>query len=191
MVIQAKRYTVDEFAALVNSPENADRVLEYIGGEVVVVPSNPYSSKIATRISGFIFAYLLQNDIGHLTGEAGGYVVAGERYAPDVAFISYAKQQELAREGYNPNPPDLAVEVISPTDVEHHLRIKVVNYQAVGTVVWVVNPQANIIEVYRPGQPVTIAEVGDTLDGGDFLPGFTLPVKDIFPAVGPAKMQSP
>ena len=82
------RYSLVEFEAFIDLPENAERFFEFIGGEILEVPSNTYSSKIASRISGFIFMYLLQNDIGHLTGEQGGYMVFGERYAPDVAFIS-------------------------------------------------------------------------------------------------------
>ena len=69
------------------------------------MPSNPYASAISSRINGFFFVYLLQNPIAHLTGEAGGYQVAGERYAPDVGVILRARQPELARQGYNPNAP--------------------------------------------------------------------------------------
>lgn len=74
---------------------------------------------------------------GHVTGEGGGYRVSAERYAPDVAYLAYDKQAELAREGYNPNPPDLAVEVISSGDTRELalLRVKINNDLAAGTVV--------------------------------------------------------
>ena len=162
----------------------ADGILELIGGEVVEVPSNAYASQISARISGYIFMYLLENDIGHLTGEAGGYVVGGDRYAPDVAFISKAKQPELAKEGYNPNPPDLAVEVDFPSTVASasQLRVKVINYLRVGTVVWVVRPERREIEVYAPDEPVTFFGINDTLTGGDVLPGLEITVADVFPA---------
>ncbi len=90
---------------------------------------------------------------------------------------------EIAQRGYNPNPPDLAVEVDFPSTETSRdtLRIKIGNYLAAGTVVWVVNVEPKLVEVYAPGQPVKLLGVDDTLDGGDVLPGFTLSVKDIFP----------
>ena len=183
MAVQTQRMTVEEFERYVELPENADRLFEYIGGEVVEVPSNAYASKIASRINGFIFMYLLQHDIGHLTGEAGGYKVAGEDYAPDVAFISRQEQPELAQQGYNPNPPDLAVEIDFPSTYQSqkNLKIKIVNYLYAGTTVWVVYPDQRRVEVYAPDQPAKIIDADGTLDGGDVLPGFTLAVKDIFP----------
>jgi Uma2 family endonuclease len=182
MLLQTRPYTAEEFEAFTKLPENAERSFELIGGEIVEVPSNAFASKISSRILGFFFVYLLHKNIGHLTGEAGGYMVSGERYAPDVAFISYIKQPELAREGYNPNPPDLAVEVDFPSTYESQQKLitKVANYLAAGTVVWVVLPDAQKVWVYTPGQPAKQYGIDGVLDGGDVLPGFTLAVKDIF-----------
>jgi Uma2 family endonuclease len=129
--------------------------------------------------------YLRNNPIGQVTGEAGGYMVGGERYAPDVAYISYARQPELAHTGYNPNPPNLAVEVISdPESGEElrQLRIKLSGYMSAGVLVWVVNPDVQVVEVHQVGQLADIVDVSGTLTGGDLLPGFELAVKDIFPA---------
>lgn len=178
--------TVEDFEAFVDLPENCERTFELIAGEVVEVPSNPFVSKIAALIITHLGMYLLKNDIGHVTGEAGGYMVGGERFAPDVAFISYARQQELAHKGYNPNPPDLAVEVISdPENSEEQtaLRRKLGSYLAAGVVLWIVNPFSRTVEVYRPGQPGVVLGEKDKLDGGDLLPGFRLAVKDILPKV--------
>ncbi len=186
MAVQERLYTVEGFDQFVMLPENAEKLFEYIGGEIVEVPSNPYVSAIAMLIGSLMLVFVRERKLGHVTGEAGGYRVAGERYAPDVAFISYIKQPELFKQGYNPNPPDLAVEVISSdrADELHTLRIKVTNYLSVGTVVWVVKPEDKQIEVYTPGQPVKIHRENDTLDGGAVLPGFTLKVAEIFPQEG-------
>ena len=184
MAVETGRLTVEEFDRFAALPENADKLFEYIGGEVVEVPSNPYVSEIAYNIGFAIKLYLRERGIaGHVTGEAGGYMVSGERYAPDVAFISKARQAELATQDYNPNPPELAVEVDFPSTYQSQkdLRTKVVNYLAAGTVVWVVLPETKEVEVYVPGQPRKLVSVDGTLDGGDLLPGFTLPVKEIFP----------
>lgn len=183
MAINAGRMTVEEFDQWVELPENADRLFEYVGGEVVEVPSNAYSSRLSARIIRYLDAYADEHNLGLVTGEAGGYMVAGERYAPAAAFISKQKQTELADTGYNPLPPDLAVEVQSPSDDPYVLRMKIVNYLAAGTTVWVVDRDNQRVEVYVPGQKPYIVEHDGVLDGGATLPGFTLAVADIFRGV--------
>lgn len=180
MAVQAQSMTVEEFDRFVDLPENADRLFEYIGGEVVEVVSSARSSKIALRIGYFITGYLLQNDIGHATGADGGYRVGGERYIPDVGFISRAHLPELPDLSYLPQAPELAVEVLSPSNTPHEMRVKIGNYLAAGTVVWLVDPDLKRVEVYAPGQPVQKIGLDGTLDGGTLLPGFALAVKDIF-----------
>ena len=182
MVTTAKHMTVTEFDEWVNLLEQAEHIYEFIGGEIFEVPSNPYSSEIAGEILFQIKLFLRENKIdGHVTDEGGGYEVSGERYAPDVAYIPSTKQAQLPyKQGYNSNPPDLAVEVISPTDSERKLSIKVANYLAAAFVVWVVCPEEKEVEIYVPNQPVQILTSNDTIDGNPVLPGFLLPVNDIF-----------
>ncbi len=178
------RVTLEEFEEYINRPENVDRLFEYIGGEIVEVPSNAYASEIGYNIGFPIKLFLRDNNIaGHVTGEAGGYMVFGERYAPDVAYISSARQPELAKEGYNPIPPELAVEIDFPSTykTQEELRIKVANYLNAGTMVWVVRPEQKLVEVYVPGKGMKKVGIDGVLDGGDVLPGFKLPVRDIFP----------
>jgi Uma2 family endonuclease len=176
-----KRYTTEEFDRFVTLPENADRLFEYCAGEVVEVVSNNYSSEIAMLIGAMLVLFVKKERLGHVTGADGGYVVAGQRFIPDVAFISSSRQPHPSREAYNPSPPDLAVEVLSPSDDSANLRMKVVSYLKAGTVVWVVDPDKKQVEIYAPDQLPKTANLDDTLAGGDVLPGFTLPVKDIFP----------
>ncbi len=125
--------------------------------------------------------YLLANKLGRLTGADGRYVIGGERYIPDVAYISFEKQPHPSREAYNPNPPDLAVEVLSPTNDDEKMRVKVTNYLLVGTIVWVVDPLSRTVEVYEPGKAVVILTDVDTLTAKSLLPNFALPIRDIFP----------
>ena len=174
---------VEAFDEFVQQSENADKLYEYVGGEIVEGPSNPYASYVSGRILRRIATFAEEHHLGFTTGEAGGYIVSGERYAPDVAFISNVKQPRLVSEGYNPNPPDLAVEVDIPSTYtsQRLLFTKTVNYLAAGTVVWLVMPERKEVEVYIPGAPKRTLGVEAVLDGGDALPGFQLAVKDIFP----------
>jgi Uma2 family endonuclease len=181
MVAKTQPMTVEEFEQFALLPENADRLLEYIGGEIVEMVSNNYSSIVGALILAEITLYVKRHGLGYVTGADGGYRVAGERYIPDVAFMSKARQPEPSRDAYNPNPPDLAVEVLSPSNQPDPLRIKIANYLAAGTRVWVVDPDARAVEVYTPGQRAHKIGIDGTLEGGDILPGFTLAVKDIFP----------
>jgi len=179
----SKLGVAEDFDAFVAAPENADKLFEWIGGEAIEVVSNPYSSKVAATILGALFVYLKGHNLGHVTGADGGYIVAGERYVPDVAFITYQKQATLSYEaGYNPNPPDLAVEVISPRNTPREVTLKVANYLAAGTTVWVVYPQPQEVHIFVPGRVAQVARRDDHIPGGELLPDFQLAVKEIFSA---------
>lgn len=180
---QQTRVTIEEFDRFVALPENEDKLFEFIGGEIVEVPSNPYASAIGTNIIFPLKLHLRERGLkGHVTGEQGGYLVSGEKYAPDAAYISDERQPELAKEGYNPNPPELAVEIDFPSTLasQRKLRTKIANYLAAGTTLWIVYPETREVEVYTPYQPMRLLGIDDILDGGAVLPGFTLAVKDIF-----------
>lgn len=176
--------TVEEFDRFVTRPENADRLFEYIGGEVIEVVSNQRSSSVGYWLGVCIGMYLLQHDAGRVvTGADGGYMIAGERYIPDLALVSKTRQTEPFDDAYSPIAPDLVVAVLSPSNRPHELRVKVANYLAAGTTVWVVDPDRTLVEVYAPGQPVQKVGADGVLVGGDVLPGFAVAVKDIFQAV--------
>jgi Uma2 family endonuclease len=105
-----------------------------------------------------------------------------DRYVPDCAFVSYARQRVLAYdEGYMQVPPDLAVEVISPGNSEDEIAIKLGNYLAAGTMVILVHPLLQHASVFVAGQAVQRLSIEDEIDGGDVLPGFRLPLRRLFP----------
>lgn len=181
MVVHSAPYTVEDFDEFVNLPENADRAFEWIAGKVVEVVSNNYASQLGATFVFFIKLHLRDYQIGgFVTGADGGYIVSGERYIPDAAFVSKARQPEPSHEAYNPIAPDLAIEVLSPSNDPFDMRVKVVNYLRAGTVVWVADPENKRVEVYVPDEPPNVLGIGATLDGGAVLPGFTLAVKEIF-----------
>jgi Uma2 family endonuclease len=106
----------------------------------------------------------------------------GERYMPNLAYTSKSRLPTLSpHDFFGPIPPDLAVEIISPSDQPRHLLWKLAHYLRAGTTVWVVDPQEKLAEVFAPDQTACIARWDDTIHGGDVLPGFTLAVKEIFP----------
>lgn len=178
---QAQKMTVEEFDQFVLLPENADRHFEYVGGEIVEVTSYDLSSEVGARLAAYLGMFIVQRKLGRIKGADGGYMIAGERYSPDFGFTAQAKKPRPTGELYDQIPPDLVIEVVSPSNSAREMRIKVSNYLSVGVVVWVVDPEDKYVEIYVPGQAAKVLGEKDTLDGGAVLPGFTLPVKDIFP----------
>ena len=96
--------------------------------------------------------------------------------------------QPIVGKGAVTHIADLAVEIKSPDDTYTELRSKAAYYLANGSeMVWLVYPEKLMVEVYRKGSDVDILLESDTIDGGNLLPGFALPVRDIFPTRrGPA-----
>ena len=93
-------------------------------------------------------------------------------------------QEHGLREEAWPLAPDLTVEIASPNHYRPALARKAQRYLNAGTrLVWVVWPKRKEVDVWRPGdtQPSTTLGVDDALDGLDILPGFTYPVRRLFP----------
>lgn len=103
---------------------------------------------------------------------------------PDVAFVSY---ERWARDRRPPRArswaviPDLAVEIVSPTNTAREIAEKLEEYFLVGVrQVWVVYPDQTKVYVYTSTTSVRILTPADELDGGDVLPGFRLPLREVF-----------
>jgi Uma2 family endonuclease len=180
-MLNVQPVTKEQFYEFVMRPENRDRNFEYIAGEIVEVVSNNESSEAAAILIGELHGFIRPRKLGRITSSDGGYVINGEDYIPDAAFISYKRQPVRPNKvAYNPVAPDLAIEVLSPGNTAKEIATKIVNYMAVNTVLWLVDPDEKTIDVWIPGQPVKRLRVGDVLEGGDVLPGFQLAVADIF-----------
>lgn len=77
--------------------------------------------------------------------------------------------------------PDLVVEVLSPSDRTSDVVVKLEMYQEAGVpLIWLVDPEKTTITVIASGKSTKVLQSGDTLDGGDVLPGFSVPVAEIF-----------
>ncbi len=172
--------TKEQFYEFIMRPENQDRNFEYIAGEIVEVVSNGKSSRKGLALVAEVQVYVKHNKLGRCTGADGGYVISGENYIPDGAFMSFARQPEANDEAYNPLAPNLAIEMLSPGNTKEEISHKVGNYMAAKTILWLGNPETKIIDIYIPDQPVKRLRLGDILEGGDVLPGFRLAIADIF-----------
>ncbi len=102
--------------------------------------------------------------------------------APDVAFVSQARVETVGEvEGFWPEAPDLAVEVVSPGDSYTDVEEKVFAWLDAGTkMVVVINPRQRSATVYKSPSDITALAEADILDGGDVVPGFELAVREIF-----------
>jgi Uma2 family endonuclease len=150
-------------------------------------PMNPpgiWHGVLAARIAYFLSAWVLPRGLGEVTVESG-YILERDPdtvVGPDVAFLRAERVPSPDRIAkFGPSYPDLAVEVVSPSQSLRFVEEKVRIYLEVGTpLVWVVHPQRRTVTVYAPGaEPRTLSE-GEVLDGGGVLPGFTLPVAAVF-----------
>ena len=101
---------------------------------------------------------------------------------PDIAFVSQARLEQTGiPQQFFPGAPDLAVEVVSPSDTMEEIEEKVDDFLAAGTrLVWVVNPRRRTVTVYRPGPQVVILRETDQLTGEDVVPGFACRVGELF-----------
>jgi Uma2 family endonuclease len=149
------------------------------------------SGEDATRIGALLLialgSFIYAHRFGIVTGADGVYKFPGAETGllPDVGF--YARERHPGHR-VSPRPipfaPDLAVEVASPDQSAAEMAAKARTYLRGGTrLVWVVWPQAQHIDVWRPDSmegPAATLNTSDTLDGGDVLPGFTYPVVEVF-----------
>jgi Uma2 family endonuclease len=187
MVLQERLYTAAEFWEIAQRPENAAKRLALVDGAIVAIPpSNQKRTVIAARVGYFLNAFIIPRDLGYVTGADGGFTLnEGNACQPDVAFIAKARHPKLAGVEF-PVAPDLAVEVISPSESSNDVFKKVSRYIQAGTrLVWTLYPDDHMVYVWRAapdgGLHMQAFGINDTLDGGDVLPGFTLQVSAIFP----------
>lgn len=176
-----KLHTADDLFLM-----GSDARCELIEGELHDAQgSGLKSSVIVVDLQFKIKLFLHRYPIGIVSGEAGGYLLSRDPDTvafPDVAFIRTDRLPGgVVPEGFCPVPPDLAVEVVSPTDRLPDAERKVRRYLDAGTpLAWLVDPASRSVAVHRPGRPGRTLGAADVLDGRDVLPGFTLPVAEIF-----------
>jgi Uma2 family endonuclease len=185
MVIQSRSYTLSEFEAFIGRPKSKGRLFELIEGEIVEKMPTREHAIIAAAIATWLNNYLWQNNLGYAAVEARHHPEGDSKNdrLPDVSWVADTSKP-IETQGSAPYMPDFCVEIKSPDDSYKGLRAKKDFYLAHGTqLVWLVFPEHRIVEWYATDDEGVMSE-GDILDGRDLLPGFKLPVSEIFPKRG-------
>ena len=159
---------------------------ELIRGELKKMsPAGNYHGRLASNVNVPLGGYVRTNDLGRTYVADTGYLISSDPdtvRAPDVAFISRERLEEIGEtDGYWPGAPDLVVEVISPNDRYTEVEEKVAEWLEAGAgMVIVVNPRRRSVRVHRSLSDVIDLAEGDVIDGADVVPGWTLPISEIF-----------
>lgn len=187
MTIEIKRMTVEQFEAVADTPENADRLLELIDGEIVEKMPTEFHGIIVLNIGGELRAFVLAHDLGRVGVEIRHRHPDDPYNAriPDVSFTSKERLTEVVMRGTVPRLPDLAVEVKSPDDSYTQMRAKAAYFMANGSrMVWLIYPEKKLAEVYHRDpqgvETIQLLSIEESISGADVLPNFTLPLETIF-----------
>ena len=159
---------------------------ELVAGRVVrMTPTNPTHGRIEVNVAAALKQFVRTQNLGVvMAGEVGVFTSRNPDTvrAPDVLFLSHERDAHRRRQqGFLDVAPELTVEILSPTDRPDQVRRKLGEYFAAGVrLVWVIDPATRTVQVHHGrGEPLSLAP-GAVLTGEDVLPGFELPVDDIF-----------
>ncbi|CAN5541998.1 hypothetical protein BH23CHL2_BH23CHL2_09290 [soil metagenome] len=184
MAISTKHaLSADEFWEL---PEKQGVRFELVDGEVVEMPGSTMShSEFVVIIFTLLRSYVLKHDLGRVYPDGLSYLLRRNPDTlriPDVSFIPRDRlPAEGPQESYADIIPGLVVEVVSPGNSAVELRRRTRDYVDSGVEqVWIVWPDDRSVSVYAGSMTPLELAAEDTLDGGDVLPGFSVPVADLF-----------
>ena len=158
---------------------------ELVGGKLVEKNVGFESSWIGSLLMTMLMTHCRQNRLGWVVGNEPGFRCypndANQVRKPDIAFVSFARLPAgKPPVGYCVVVPNLAVEVVSPTDVAKDIEDKVSEYLAAGVeCVWVVHPNSRRVQVYTGDRGVILNE-SDELSGDPLIPGFRCSLKELF-----------
>lgn len=180
--VQVRPVTADEFHQI---PDDGLR-RELVDGEVrVMTPAGRPHGRVAGRIAIRLGQHVEAHDLGELYVAETGYRLASNPdtvLAPDVSFVRRERLDEMGEtEGYIAGAPDLAVEVVSPSDSFADVEEKVSRWLDAGCrMVVVIHPRNRLTWVYLPGDGRIKLMEDDVLDGGDVVPGWKLVLREVF-----------
>lgn len=170
--------TLDEFLHM----EDDKPALEYGCGEVT---QKPMPDRLHSTIQGFLILvlgpFLARTGLGRVFPEFRCIFGPPGRQRAFVPDLIYVAKEHLTSDRYHRRAPDLAIEILSPDQNMARFLDKIQFYLLNGVrLVWVVDPSAATVAVLIPGEEARTLTSGQTLDGGEVLPGFLIPVNDIF-----------
>ena len=149
-------------------------------------PMGTESSRLALQLAVRLDAHCTAAGRGVVLGADGGYRCFRHNPTrvrkPDVSVIDADPETFIPPQGDYPTPPILAVEVVSPRETVNDLLAKIDDFRRAGTpLFWVISPVLREITVHRRDGTVSVLREPDALSGEDVLPGFAVPLADIFP----------
>ena len=141
--------------------------------------------RIAMTFGGALVAYVRPGRLGTVIGSDAGVLVQRNPDTvrePDIAYISTERMSlEDQSDGYLEVPPELVVEIVSPSDRQDAVNDKTLMWLSLGVLMVVeVYPAERAVMVHRPNTPAVTLTGEEMLDGGDVLPGFSLLLSEIF-----------
>jgi Uma2 family endonuclease len=157
------------------------RLCELVDGVLVEKPMGYEESRLAVEIIYAIVEFLRRHNLGAVAGEAGMLrLLPGLIRIPDVSFVSWARLPKNYGQ-IPPIAPDLAIEVLSPSNTRLEMERKLRDYFSAGTrLVWYFDPKTRTVTVHTSPEQQMVLDESQTLDGADVLPGFTVSVKELF-----------
>lgn len=179
MAVETKRITAEEFLTM---PADGRR-RELIHGEIrTMSPAGFEHGQIAMLVGASLSSYVRERGIGTVTAAETGFILRRDPdtvRAPDVGFVS--RERVVATHGFFPGAPDLAIEVVSPGDTYSEVDAKVLDWLRAGArMVIVIDPQKKSAVVHRSVNETLRVGVDGILDGGDVVPGWKLPLAELF-----------
>lgn len=179
-MVAAGYVTVEEFASMPNIGQ-----WELIKGELIeAAPASSLPSRVGGRSYAQFVLQLEDKGLGWAYPADAGFILFDDRStvrSPDAAFVS---KERLPTEpnGFVPVAPDLAVEVMSPSDRMSDALSKVAMYLDAGVaMVWLVDPEQRTVTIFQPERAIDIVHGDAILDGGDIVPGLSILLTSIFP----------
>ncbi len=154
---------------------------EYAKGELIpMAPPTMEHGEISMNLSFLLSLHVRENQLGRLYPADTDFKLGERLVKPDIAFISTERLPKNRRQG-SPVAPDLAVEVVSPTDIQYRVTEKALAYLNAGTrLVWIIEPVGKTVTVYRSQTDIKTLTCENTLTGEDVVEGFSCPVAQLF-----------
>jgi Uma2 family endonuclease len=173
--------SVEEFDRL-EEPDELSYELDE-GELVVMTKPRPLHNRIVLRLTSALVRYLETNPVGEVFNPDNLFVLGSKtKRAPDVSFLRAERANRIDANADIPGAPDLAVEVLSPTDTVPAVRRKIRQYFSAGArCVWVVRPESRDVEVWREAEhPQITLKEAELLEAPDLLPGFSVRIGSLF-----------